>query len=89
MPCGSKPAVESLRREMGVDVLITGHTHKLDIWQGRDRALFVNPGSVRFFLSLFVIIEVSTITAEELSNTHFPLLLPILNSIGNWSVYND
>lgn len=32
--------------EMGVDVLVTGHTHKLDIWQGRDGGLYINPGSV-------------------------------------------
>lgn len=33
---------------MGVDVLVTGHTHKLDIWQGRDGGLYINPGSVSY-----------------------------------------
>lgn len=46
MPCGSKSAIEALRRDMGIDVLVTGHSHKLDIWQGRDGGLYVNPGSV-------------------------------------------
>lgn len=45
LPTDDKQAVESQRREMGVDVLVTGHTHKLDIWQGRDGGLYVNPGS--------------------------------------------
>lgn len=45
LPTDDKEAVESQRREMGVDVLVTGHTHKLDIWQGRDGGLYVNPGS--------------------------------------------
>lgn len=31
---------------MGVDVLVTGHTHKLAIWQGKEGGLYVNPGSV-------------------------------------------
>lgn len=32
---------------MGVDVLITGHTHRLSIWQGEEGGLYINPGSVR------------------------------------------
>lgn len=27
-------------------MLVTGHTHKLDIWQGRNGGLYINPGSV-------------------------------------------
>lgn len=42
----NKPSMILLRSEMGVDVLVTGHTHKLDIWQGRDGGLYINPGSV-------------------------------------------
>lgn len=33
-------------REMGVDVLVTGQTQKLSIWQGDEGGLYVNPGSV-------------------------------------------
>ncbi|CDF35825.1 unnamed protein product [Chondrus crispus] len=45
MPSGTTSGIESLRREMGVDVLITGHTHKLAVWQGKEGGLYVNPGS--------------------------------------------
>lgn len=45
MPMGSKAGIESLRLEMGVDVLVTGHTQKLAIWQGEEGGLYVNPGS--------------------------------------------
>lgn len=37
-------------REMGVDVLVTGHTQKLVIWQGEEGGLYVNPGSVSSFM---------------------------------------
>lgn len=36
-----------LHREMGVDVLVTGHTQEPGIWQGEEGGLYVNPGSVR------------------------------------------
>ena len=38
---------ETSNREMGVDVLVTGHTQALDIWQGEEGGLYINPGSVR------------------------------------------
>lgn len=48
------PHLFFLPREMGVDVLITGNTHKLDIWQGRDGGLYINPGSVSWRASFAV-----------------------------------
>lgn len=31
-----------------MDVLVTGHTQQLEIWQGEAGGLYVNPGSVSF-----------------------------------------
>ncbi len=42
-PRGDRKQLESLAREMGVDVLITGHTHCHDIYDGS--VLILNPGS--------------------------------------------
>eukprot|EP00171_Calliarthron_tuberculosum_P012424 IDg12424t1 len=44
-PWGDTAGLETLRREMGADVLISGHTHKLNIQQGASGGLFINPGS--------------------------------------------
>lgn len=32
--------------EMGVDVMIAGHTHQLSVRQGNEGGLYINPGSV-------------------------------------------
>lgn len=37
----------ALYREMGVDVLITGNSHAVEVWQSNDGGIFVSPGSVR------------------------------------------
>lgn len=44
VPWGDKDSMAMLQRQLDVDVLITGHTHKfaVDVHEG---ALFVNPGS--------------------------------------------
>lgn len=36
--------------EMGVDVLVSGHTHKLNVRQGSEGGLYINPGTVRLYL---------------------------------------
>lgn len=38
-------ALTALRREMGVDVMIAGHTHQLSVRQGNEGGLYINPGS--------------------------------------------
>mmetsp|Transcript_5028 Transcript_5028/g.8086 ORF Transcript_5028/g.8086 Transcript_5028/m.8086 type:complete len:186 (-) Transcript_5028:25-582(-) len=45
VPWGDKEALSMLQRQLDVDVLVTGHTHKfsVDVHEGN---LFVNPGSV-------------------------------------------
>ncbi|PXF48688.1 Vacuolar protein sorting-associated protein 29 [Gracilariopsis chorda] len=45
IPRDSKSANEALRREMGVDVLITGNSHAVEVWQSNDGGIFVSPGS--------------------------------------------
>lgn len=44
-PWGDDGGLETLRREMGADILITGHTHEISIRQGAAGGLFINPGS--------------------------------------------
>ncbi len=43
-PRGDIRQLEMIAKEMGVDVLIHGHTHKMDV-QKRGRTLLLNPGS--------------------------------------------
>ncbi|CAN8061801.1 unnamed protein product [Agarophyton chilense] len=45
IPHCSKSGTEALRREMGVDVLITGNSHQLSLWRAEDGGLLINPGS--------------------------------------------
>ncbi|XP_063719240.1 vacuolar protein sorting-associated protein 29-like [Symsagittifera roscoffensis] len=44
IPWGSTTALEMLQRQLGVDILITGHTHKLEIFD-KNGVFYVNPGS--------------------------------------------
>lgn len=37
---------------MGVDVMVSGHTHKLCVRQGSEGGLYVNPGSVSYILNM-------------------------------------
>eukprot|EP01137_Pigoraptor_chileana_P019304 Opistho-2@80163 len=44
VPWGDLEALSLLQRQMDVDILITGHTHKCDTFE-REGRFFVNPGS--------------------------------------------
>jgi len=44
MPWGDRAALGALQRQLDVDVLITGHTHKFQAFEQAGK-LFVNPGS--------------------------------------------
>eukprot|EP01132_Coremiostelium_polycephalum_P007464 gene7464-9171_t len=44
VPWGDKAALSALERQLNVDVLITGHTHRLEVYESNGK-LFVNPGS--------------------------------------------
>ena len=50
VPVGDDDALASYARELGCDILITGHTHKLNL-KNHDGKLLVNPGSVTGALS--------------------------------------
>mmetsp|Transcript_10504 Transcript_10504/g.18942 ORF Transcript_10504/g.18942 Transcript_10504/m.18942 type:complete len:192 (-) Transcript_10504:1434-2009(-) len=45
IPWGDIDAAGSLKRDMGVDVLVCGFSHELQIHQPEDGGLIVNPGS--------------------------------------------
>lgn len=44
VPWGDAEALASLQRQLGVDILITGHTHKFEAYE-HDGKFFINPGS--------------------------------------------
>eukprot|EP01098_Paradermamoeba_levis_P000937 TRINITY_DN1105_c0_g1_i1.p1 TRINITY_DN1105_c0_g1~~TRINITY_DN1105_c0_g1_i1.p1 ORF type:complete len:187 (-),score=43.81 TRINITY_DN1105_c0_g1_i1:25-585(-) len=44
VPWGDRESLKILQRQLDVDVLITGHTHKFEAWEFENR-FFVNPGS--------------------------------------------
>eukprot|EP00124_Ichthyophonus_hoferi_P000152 Ihof_evm16s5 gene=Ihof_evmTU16s5 len=44
VPWGDKESLAMLQRQLDVDILITGHTHKFSSFE-RDGKLFINPGS--------------------------------------------
>lgn len=45
MPWGDTAALAALQRQLDVDILITGHTHKADVYECENKYI-VNPGSV-------------------------------------------
>jgi len=44
VPWGDVESLSMLQRQMDVDILITGHTHKFETFE-RDNKFFINPGS--------------------------------------------
>ncbi|EGG22687.1 metallophosphoesterase domain-containing protein [Cavenderia fasciculata] len=44
VPWGDKAALSILQRQLDVDVLITGHTHNIEVYESNGK-LFINPGS--------------------------------------------
>ena len=44
IPWGDANAIAMLQRELDVDIMITGHTHKFEAYEFGDK-FFVNPGS--------------------------------------------
>ncbi|CAF5160532.1 unnamed protein product, partial [Rotaria magnacalcarata] len=44
VPWGDVESLSVLQRQMDVDILITGHTHKFEAFE-RDNKFFINPGS--------------------------------------------
>ena len=44
VPWGDPETLAALQRQLGVDILITGHTHKFEAYE-HDGKFFINPGS--------------------------------------------
>ena len=44
IPWGDKESLSILQRQLDVDVLISGQTHKFEIFE-KDEKIFINPGS--------------------------------------------
>lgn len=44
MPWGDPEALASLQRQLDVDILITGHTHKTEVYE-LEKKYIINPGS--------------------------------------------
>lgn len=44
VPWGDQESLSTLQRQLDVDVLVTGHTHKFEIFE-RENKLFLNPGT--------------------------------------------
>ncbi len=44
MPWGDKESLAVLQRQLDVDVVISGHTHQIQVNE-YDQKLFINPGS--------------------------------------------
>lgn len=53
IPWGDPSALANVQREMDVDILITGHTHKTEVYQYGNRFM-VNPGSATGAYSGFI-----------------------------------
>ncbi|KAJ3213618.1 hypothetical protein HDU67_002669 [Dinochytrium kinnereticum] len=53
IPWGDKKALQAVARQMDVDVLISGHTHRFEAFESEGR-FFVNPGSATGCFSGFV-----------------------------------
>ncbi|GKY98489.1 hypothetical protein MPSEU_000806200 [Mayamaea pseudoterrestris] len=46
LPWGSQEAAAMMRRKLGVDILVTGHTHKNEISIRDETHMYINPGSI-------------------------------------------
>jgi len=44
MPCGDPESLAALQRQLDVDILVTGHTHKTEVYEYEKRYI-INPGS--------------------------------------------
>ena len=44
VPWGDKEALAITQRRLDVDILVSGHTHELQLWES-DTKIFINPGS--------------------------------------------
>ena len=45
LPWGDLDALTNIQRELGCDILLSGHTHQIDI-KVKDKKFYINPGSI-------------------------------------------
>ena len=45
LPWGDLDALTNVQRELGCDILLSGHTHQIDI-KVKDKKVYINPGSI-------------------------------------------
>ena len=45
LPWGNLDALTNIQRELGCDILLSGHTHQIDI-KVKDKKFYINPGSI-------------------------------------------
>ena len=45
LPWGDLDALTNVQRELGCDILLSGHTHQIDI-KVKDKKFYINPGSI-------------------------------------------
>lgn len=45
LPWGDIDALTNVQRELGCDILLSGHTHQISI-QAKDKKFYINPGSI-------------------------------------------
>ena len=45
LPWGDIEALTNVQRELGCDILLSGHTHQISI-QAKDKKFYINPGSI-------------------------------------------
>ena len=45
LPWGDLDALTNVQRELGCDILVSGHTHQIDI-KVKDKKFYINPGSI-------------------------------------------
>jgi vacuolar protein sorting-associated protein 29 len=45
LPWGDLEALTNIQRELGCDILLSGHTHQIDI-KVKDKKFYINPGSI-------------------------------------------
>lgn len=75
---------------MGVDVLITGNSHAVEVWQSNDGGIFVSPGSVseKALVDLSLIPKTFWQHPCVLPSSPSSKLTSLLFRIGHWVIYD-
>jgi len=85
VPWGDKESLAALQRQLDVDILITGHTHKFAAFE-QDGKFFVNPGSATGVYSALTSDVVPTFVLMDLQGAHITTYVYQLKSEGEVKV---